>query len=42
MDEKLFGRKKNVALRKGLSNIDDLLGDSEKVYFFFAPVLGNL
>ncbi|VDM10599.1 unnamed protein product [Wuchereria bancrofti] len=30
MDEKLFGKKKDVAPRKGLSNIDDLLGDPQK------------
>lgn len=35
MDEELFGRKKDVASRKGLLNIDSLLGDPQKVYFFF-------
>ncbi|KAL3981426.1 hypothetical protein ACH3XW_43045 [Acanthocheilonema viteae] len=30
LDEKLFGRKKDVASKKGLSNIDNLLGDPQK------------
>lgn len=34
IDEKLFGRKMDGAPRKGLSNIDNLLGDPQKVYFF--------